>query len=257
MDKKKLQKLKKPLLNLLYPCIAIALVLIVWAIFSAVKNKPFLYPAPAEALTIFFGLGKEGGFFAAIFGSIGRTLLCFLISFLTAFVVAAAAGIAEPIHKLMTPIVSILRSVPTMAVILLCMLWLDYQSAPVLIGFLIAFPILYQSIYTAIDGVDKDLIEMAKLYKVSAFDRVRSIFVPTITPAVFDTIQSSLPLTLKVVIAAEVLCYTKNSIGFNMIKANLTAEISLLLAWTLLAVVISFVFELIVIGLKKLWEVAR
>lgn len=257
MNKKTLEKLKKPLLNVLYPCIAIALVLAIWAIFSAVKNKPYIYPAPAETLEIFFSLGNTGGFWKSVFGSIGRTLICFLISFISAFIFAVIGGFWTPFHKVMTPIVSILRSVPTMAVILLCMLWLDYKSAPVLIGFLIAFPILYQAIYSAINGVDKDIIEMAKLYKVGPLDRVKCVYLPAITPAVFDTVQSTLSLTLKVVIAAEVLCYTKNSIGFNMIKANLTAEISLLLAWTLLAVVISFVFEVIVIWLKRLWEVLR
>ena len=67
MSKKKLKSLKKPLLNVIYPCIAVVLMLAIWAIFAAVKNKPFLYPAPAETLKIFFSLGAEDGFFKAVF----------------------------------------------------------------------------------------------------------------------------------------------------------------------------------------------
>lgn len=257
MNKKLIKNLKKPFLNALYPCIAIALILAVWAIFAAVKNKPYLYPPPAETLSLFFGLGNQAGFFGAVFGSLLRTLLCFVLSFISAFILAAAGGLFKPLHKLMTPFVALFRAVPTMAVILICMLWLDYGEAPVLVGFLIAFPIMYSAFYSAITGVDEDLLEMAKIYKLKKFDIVKGIYLPSVTSAVFDTAQSTLSLTLKIVIAAEVLCYTRDSIGFNMIKANLTTETALLLAWTLTAVVLSFVLEIIVLGLKRLWEVTR
>lgn len=257
MSKKKLKSLKKPLLNVIYPCIAVALMLAIWAIFAAVKNKPFLYPSPAETLKIFFSLGAEDGFFKAVFSSIGRSLLSFLISFICAFTLAVVNSLFEPLHKIFTPVVSVLRSAPTMAVILLCMLWLYYSSAPVLIGFLVAFPIMYQSFYTAITGVDKGLTEMAEIYKIPVYRRITGIYIPCIAGAVFDVSQSTVSLTFKVVIAAEVLCYTKNSVGFNMIKANLGAEIALLAAWTIVAVIISFIAELFVILLKKAWEAAR
>jgi ABC-type nitrate/sulfonate/bicarbonate transport system permease component len=62
---------------------------------------------------------------------------------------------------------------------------------------------------------------------------------------------------LKVVIAAEVMTYARGSIGLEMQKANMSFDVSVLLAWTVLAVALSFVFEGIVLGLKKLWEVKR
>ena len=42
-----------------------------------------------------------------------------------------------------------------------------------------------------------------------------------------------------------------------MINDNLGAEIALLAAWTIVAVIISFIAELFVILLKKAWEAAR
>ncbi|MEG2451053.1 MAG: ABC transporter permease subunit, partial [Clostridia bacterium] len=163
----------------------------------------------------------------------------------------------KPIHRVMSPIVSILRSIPTMAVILIIMIFIDLQNAPIYIGFLIAFPILYSAFYSAIAGVDNDLKEMVAIYKVRPMDKVRYLIIPSIAESVFDVSGSTLSLTLKVVIASEVLCHTLKSIGIEMQFANLTFEISNLLAWTILAIALSMALELVVYGIKKLWEATR
>ncbi len=125
------------------------------------------------------------------------------------------------------------------------------------VGFLIAFPILYSAFYSAIVGVDGDLLKMARLYKVSPTDRIRFIYLPSIADCMFDTGRSTLSLTLKVVIASEMLTNVARSIGDRIQVAYATMEISYLLAWTLIAIVFSFVLEWAVVGLKKLWEVLR
>lgn len=252
--KEKRQRLKSAALNVIYPLAALALVLGIWAIAAKVKNKPLILPMPDRALRDFFQLFAQSGFWSSVGGTLWRTAVCFLIAFATAFLFAAAGGVFKPIAKILSPVVSILRAAPTMAVILIAMIWLNKESVPVLIGFLVAFPLLYQSIYTAIIGVDKNLVEMTKVYKVSAIDRVLHLYVPEIAPAVFDVSKSTLSLTLKVVIAAEVLAYTKSSIGLAMQGANSVPDISLLLAWTIMAIVMSFILEGIVSLLKVLWE---
>lgn len=250
-------KTKKIIENVAYPLISLVLVLGVWWIVSAVKNKPLVLPAPDKVIVEFFKLFGGASFWKAVGLSLLRTVICFAVSFVLAFAVAVVAGLWTPIHKVMSPIISILRSAPTMAIILVIMLWLDGQIAPVFVGFLIAFPLLYQGIYTAIVGVDKDLVEMARFYKVKAKDIIFGLYSPEIAPAVFDVSKSTLSLTLKVVIASEVLTYAKDSIGLEMQKANQAFEVATLLAWTLLAIVLSFVFEGIVMGIKRLWEARK
>lgn len=257
MTKTTTQKLKKIAENVLYPLLAVGLILAIWAIVAKVKNKPLILPMPDKPITQFFELFSTREFWVSIGGSLWRTLACFSLAFVSAFIFATVGGVFKPFAHTMSPIVSILRSVPTMAVILIAMIWIDADGAPILIGFLVAFPLLYQSIYTSITTVDKSLVEMTKVYKVGIADRVRYLYLPSIAPSLFDVSRSSISLTLKVVIAAEVLAYTKKSIGFSMQSANLTFDVSLLLAWTLTAVVLSFLLEGAVALLKKLWEARK
>ena len=98
---------------------------------------------------------------------------------------------------------------------------------------------------------------MAKVYKVKPWNVVRSIYLPSIAPCLFDTSKSTLSLTLKVVVAAEILACVSKSIGGKIQTANSTFEIEYLLAWTLVAIVFGFVLEGVVAIFKKVWEVSR
>lgn len=247
----------RAVMNVLYPLMSLGLVLAIWAIIAKVNNNPLILPAPDVVIKRFFTLFGENTFWISIGWTLARMVIAFLCATVAAFILSALGTVCQPIHKIASPMVSILRAAPTMAVILLLMIWLDYSEAPVVIGFLIAFPVLYPAFYTAFTGVDRELVEMCNVYKVKPIDKILHLYVPEIAPAVLDASRSTLSLTLKVVIAAEVLCYARNSIGLQMQRANLTFDIAYLLAWTMLAILLSFLLEGLALAIKKLWEASR
>ncbi len=255
----KKQVVKTLVNNLLYPLIAFGIVMAVWAIVSAVSDNPIAYPMPDVVLRRFFTLCTTNNFWQSVGWTLLRTIGCFALSFVLAILFGALGGLFEPLHKILSPIVTFLRAAPTVAVIFIMYAFVAQKDVmSILVGFLIAFPILYSAFYSAISGVDKDLLEMASVYKVKPFDRVRFIYLPSIAQTLFDTSKSTLSLTLKVVVAAEILTSISLSIGGKIQVAYATfADVDLLLAWTLVAIVFSFVLEGVVAILKKLWEVRR
>lgn len=248
---------KRIALNIFYPLLAFAIALAVWAIVAKIKNNALVLPMPDVVLERFFKLGGERGFWLSVFATILRTFICFITSFVLALLFASFAGLFNPLHRVLSPIVSILRAAPTVAVILIMYAFLDNDTMAIVVGFLIAFPILYSSFYSAIVGVDKDLLKMAKLYKVRPIDKIRFIYLPSIEDTLFDTSRATLSLTLKVVVASEILTNVARSIGGKIQVAYASFEVSYLLAWTLIAIVFSFVLEWIVTILKKVREVTR
>ena len=249
--------LKRLINNIVYPILAFAILILIWLIAAKVKNKVLILPMPHIVFQRFFELLGHNDFYISVGWSLLRTLISFSISFVIAFLFAILGGLFNPFHKIMSPIVSVLRSAPTMAVILILMIWVDYQYAPIYIGFLIAFPILYSAFYTAIVSVDKKLIEMTKVYKVDFFNKIKYLYLPSISNSIFDVSKSTISLTMKVVIASEVLCYVDLSIGKEMMASNLNFDITYLLAWTLAAIILSFLLEIFVLVLKKIWEITR
>lgn len=248
---------KRTIENVGYPLIALGIMLAVWVIAAKVKDNPLVLPMPDVVFERFFTLGAEEGFWLSVGRTLLRTTICFVLSFGFAMIFAILGGLYNPIHRIMSPIVSVMRSAPTVAVILILYAFLGSSSMAVVVGFLIAFPIMYSSFYSAIVGVDEELIEMSKVYKVRSVDKIRYVYVPLVAPSVFDTSKSTLSLTLKVVIAAEILANVTNSIGGKIQVANASFEIAYLLAYTLVAIVFSFALEGVVALSKKIWEVAR
>lgn len=248
------KKLFNTVMNIVYPLLAFGVIVAIWSIIAASMNKPIIFPMPSKIFSSLIAAIKSDAFWTSVGWSLLRTIICFLISFVLALIFAFLGNFVNPFHRVMSPIISILRAVPTMAIILIAMLWLNGSKASILIGFLIAFPLLYQSFYTSIEGVDKDLVEMSKFYKVSPINRVLYLYLPETSDSMFDVSASTISLTLKVVIAAEVMSYAKNSIGLQMKMANQEIDIAMLFSWTIIAIALSFILEGIVKLLKLVWR---
>ncbi len=243
--------------NLIFPLLALAIILIIWVIASAIKNNPLVLPMPKVVLEKFFTLGKEPSFWKSVGATILRSFIAFIISFVAALSLAVLAGNFRSLDKVFSPIISFLRAAPTVAVILIIYAFMTTDVMTVVVGFLIAFPIMYSSFFSAISGLDKNLLQMAKIYKVSHLSKVFNIYILSITDNLFDTSKSTFSLTIKVVIAAEILTLVSPGVGGKIQAAYASFEIQYLLAWTLMAIVLSFAAEIFVGILKKIfvrWE---
>lgn len=243
--------------NVLYPVCAFAFVIAVWAIVAAVKNLPILFPSVGEIFRALGDILSDGESWRAAGMTLGRITGSFLLSLLFAAVLATAGAFVKSIHKFVRPLVTVLQAAPTMAVILLAVVWLDNSEVPLLVGFLICFPLLYNTCHTALESVDGELLEMADVYHMRPVDKLTGIYLPAVFPVVTEGAKSAVSLTVKVVIAAEVLAQTRVSIGLLMQQDSVMFEIADLLAWTVFAIVLSFLLEGIIVGVQKLREVLR
>ena len=70
-------------------------------------------------------------------------------------------------------------------------------------------------------------------------------------PSILSGVQSTLGLMVKLIIAAEVMSNTARSIGQSMSLAQMYLETDVLIAYTLVAIVLSAALEGIVALIKK------
>lgn len=245
-----MKKISVRLSNILYPLAALGILVAIWAVAAAAVNKELIIPSLSSTFNRLFSLLGDGAFYQAVGNTLLRTVASFLIGAAVALV-CSLLSLYPPVRKTLAPIIKIVRSIPTMSIILLTVIWLRPSTSPILIAFLINFPIMYSGFFSAFSGVDKELIEMSKSYNVSKKDTVLSLYMPSVAPAAFDCMQASVSLTVKIIISAEVLAQTKNSMGLMMQMARGYLETAELLAWTLTAIILSYMLELAVYGIKK------
>lgn len=235
--------MKKSNKKIVYILIGVATILLLWIVASAVINSDFILPYPWVVASEFFALFSTQNLYIGVFSTALRALLGFLVSAIFALLLAVLSYIKPALYTATSPIVTVLRAVPTMSVILLFFIWFSESVTPAVVGFLISFPLLYENFHTAISGVDKKLLEMSKIYGVKPLTRVRKLFIPLSRDGILSGLKSGISLNLKVVISAEIIASTVKSLGFYMQVAQTKTAIAELFAWTLFAVLLSFLFE--------------
>ena len=243
---------KKIIVSLLYPTVAVAIAICVWAIAANAVGVELVLPTPAAAFRRFFEVAREGAFYRALFSTVWRSLVCFFLCTLFAGFFACLSALFSPVYRLVSPFIAVLRAVPTMSIIILCLIWLMPDTTPSVVAGIITFPALYSGFYAAITGVDVRLLEMARVYRIPKIKRVTHIILPQAAEPAFHQLQSAIGLNLKVLIAAEVMASTANSIGNLMKNSQVQLDTASLFAYTAAAIAVSLMLELAVFGLRYL-----
>ena len=92
-------------------------------------------------------------------------------------------------------------------------------------------------------SVDPSLVEMAEFYKVGRRRIIREVYVPAIAPFIYSGISSAIGIGWRAIIVGEVLSQPKYGIGTRMQTAQTFLNVDALIAWTIIAVLLSYGFE--------------
>lgn len=247
MKNKKLYQI----INYSLPVVTVVMIVIVYAIISKVVGVELIAPSVGSTLKEFFAMFGKGEFYKAVGGTLWRAFIAYVLSFVLAFALAALTKLWKPLRRAFSPIVALIRVLPTMSLILLALIWFNSFQSTVLVAFCIVFPMLYTGFCDAIESVDKDLIEMSRVYAVDKRRLVTKLYIPQTLPLVFTSIKSSIGLNLKLIISAEVLAQTADSMGLYMQLAKINLDTAVLLAWTIVAILLGGLFEGIVTLIQK------
>lgn len=244
-------------LNFLYSLAAIALMWVVWLIAAAAVKNEYLIAPVGASVKEFFALFESAFFWRALGHTFARTVVAFLISFVLALACACLAVAFKPFAAFMRPVTAFFRSLPTMAVLLLILVWLTPRTAPVAVAMLVLFPMIYTQLSEGIAGVDGELLQMAKVYKIPLRRRLTCIYLPHLAPLALEQTGAGLSFGLKLIISAEVMASTRTALGGMLSEAQAYINLPKMAALTLAAVVLGILIEIVfrvIAGLSFGWK---
>lgn len=227
---------------------AVLVFLGVWEIIAAIIDIEIILPRLSAVGAEFFGLLTKPKFYAAVGASLLRCLISFITAFVLGVILGLLAGTNKSLAAALRPFVAALRTIPTLAVVLILLLALGRDAAPVVIGIMMVFPIIYQTTLTAVRNTDRRVVELARLDGVGALASIRYIYAPGSLPYILGAISSTFGLNIKAVVSAEILAYTASSIGYEMKFASLDSTLSsmpLLFAWVIVTLLLSVLLEFV------------
>ena len=229
------------------------LIIIIWILLSYFIDNEIIFPRIGSTLNSLIDIVKSPKFLNIVWYSLLRSIVGFAISLFLAIIMGLISSISKTVYYLMLPIINFLTSVPTMAIIILALIWLNNEIVPIFIGFIMVFPILYETVLKGIQNVDEKIIIMAETYKVDKSTIIKDIYIPSVLLSLNNIISSALGINLKMVIAGEVLSQPKYAIGSNLQLQKMYLNTSGVFAWIIIILVIAKMLEYILEGIKYLW----
>ena len=229
--------------NNLTVAFSLAILLALWKLLSLWVDAAIIIPSPEETLKACFTLLIQPDFLTRVWHTVARSLAGFFIALFSALFLGIIGGAYRPAFILFKPLVSITKATPTMSIILLALIWLHTEIAPILVGFLVIFPLRYTNIVEGIRNVDIKLLEMARMYQVKKKRIIAELYLPSLSSYLTAGAATALGLNLKVIIAAEVLSQPKNCIGTSLHLEQINLNTAGVFAWTIIAILISSFFD--------------
>lgn len=234
---------------------AVLLALLVWQLLAGVINEKLLMVSPFQVVVRLFSLVREEGFLQTVLYTMLRIVFGFFVGFTLGVVLGIIAGRFKLIETLLWPYMITVKSVPVASFIVIALIWLASSKLSVFISFLMVLPIVYTNILTGIRDTDKKLLQTASVFKIKGIKKFLYIHLPQLKPYVISACSVSIGLAWKSGVAAEVIAIPNGSLGEMLYNAKVYYDTADLFAWTVVIVVISVIFEKIVVfGLKSVFK---
>ncbi|MCF8335925.1 MAG: ABC transporter permease [Bacteroidales bacterium] len=222
-----------------------------WKAGSMIVASELILPSPEQTAIAVGKLFVDEEFISIIGATILRGLIGFFISFMLALILGIAAGINESFYAFLQPILVTIRSTPVISFILLALIWFDVNQVPVFIALLTMFPFICTNIIDGIRNVNPKLLVLAKVYRVKTKHIIKDIYLPAISPFIFSGISSAMGFGWRAIIIGEVLSQPRYGIGTFMQNAQTYLLVDKVIAWTLIAIMLSYFFDHLIRSVEK------
>ena len=223
--------------------VAIIFWLAVWHIAALVIGVDMILPSPIIVAQLLSSLVTTKEFWNSVVFSISRMGAGFLLALVVSIILAALSYVFKFAEILLTPVLNVIKAAPVASYIILCLLLMPSRRLSIVISFMMAMPVFYSNILEGLRQTDPKLLEMAKAYEIPLPKRIAFIYFSHVLPYLTSSASVALGLCWKAGIAAEVIGLPRGSIGESLYQAKIYADTKSVLAWSIVVVTISILFE--------------
>ncbi|MGL4811323.1 MAG: ABC transporter permease [Beijerinckiaceae bacterium] len=179
-----------------------------------------LAPPPSRIAQTLWELAQSGELWTHIAATMARVAAGFGLGALAGTVLGALAGGSVLIRRILDPTLQGLRAIPSIAWVPLFILWLGIFEASkiALIAVGVFFPV-YLGVAGAILSIDRKILEVGRVFRLTRLETARRILLPAILPAWFIALRSGLGLGFMFVVAAEFMGASEG-LGFLLVDGQ-------------------------------------
>ncbi|OBA32740.1 ABC transporter permease [Rhodococcus sp. 852002-51564_SCH6189132-a] len=224
-----------------------ALLLVAWIVTSATGVlDPKTLSAPWTVVTTAWELIGDGRLQSNLWTSVQRALIGGVIGVVLGLVLALAAGLSRIGEALIDGPVQIKRSIPTLALMPLAILWFGIgEEMKILLIALSVFVPVYINTYSALRGIDAPYVELAETLDLSRAQFVRRIALPGALPGFFTGLRLAVTISWLALVVVEQV-NASSGIGYLMYQARNYGMTEIIIVGLVVYAILGFGSDLLV-----------
>lgn len=223
--------------------------ILVWYIAAMAVDNSILLVTPLQAFRELLSLLDDPRFYQAVGLSLLRIGSGFLAGFTAALILAALSSRHTLLEEVLSPVMTLLKAVPVASFVVLLLIWWGSSFLAVAICFVVVLPNIYINTLEGLKNTDRQLLEMARVFRLPVKNKFFYIYRPSILPFLYSSMKISLGMCWKSGVAAEVIGTPDYSIGEGLYLSKIYLNTAGVLAWTAVIILLSILFEKLVLWL--------
>jgi NitT/TauT family transport system permease protein len=231
----------------------------IWEIIARAGVFPRrLFPTLDEVASSFIELTLNGILPMHAVETIGRLLSGFAIAAVIGLTIGIAMGRSRRAEDIFLPLVSIGAPIPGLAYAPLFLLWfgLGNTSAVLLVGFVAAFPIIFNS-WTGVKAVKQIWVRSAQAMGADSHRLFRHVILPGALPYILTGLRLGLAQAWRILVAVEMLAAVPQGLGWMIFGAREFLNTDVMLAGITVIAIIGLTLEKFVFQKLEDYTVVR
>lgn len=230
------------------------LLLLLWELGSrSGVIPPRILAAPSTVLGALWELTVSGELPANLVVSLARAAAGLGIGLVVGTVLALVAGLSKVGETAVDPLMQIKRTIPSLALTPLFIVWFGIGEAPklLLIALATMFP-MYLNTYAGVRNVDRKVIEAMRSFGLGGRRLILEVVLPLALPQIFTGLRFALGVSVLVLIAAEQI-NASVGLGYLLNSAQMYQQVDVILICIAIYAVLGLSADLIVRSLERLF----
>ena len=224
--------------------------LLLWKAVSLFFLPTFL-PSPGELLTRVVTIFSNRSAYLIVGMTLERILAGLALSMLIGSCIGLVMGVRRSLGTFFDGWIMVLLTFPAIAWAFLSVLWFGISDlAAIFTIVLIVFPYVTMNVWEGTKALDKNLTDMATVFKANRLLLLRKVMLPQLMPYIFSSLRISFALSWKIALVSEAFGAGRG-VGKELMYWFQGTRADMMLAWGASFMVLMVLIDLIVL---RRWE---
>ncbi len=210
----------------------------------------FIYSSPSRIIKTIYELFITNNLFIHIYVTLKEVIISFILGMIISFILALILYEFKFIAKVIDPFLTMLNSLPKVALgPLIIIIFGANINSVIIMALLISSIVSLITIYNGFNSTDPYRLKLLKSFNASKIQILKILVIPSSYPTIITSLKLNISLTLIGVIMGEFLV-SKEGIGYLIVYGKQVFNLDYVMSGIVLLAIISYIIYKFIISIE-------